>query len=278
MRIGRRHRRAEAERSPRAREVLASATNLARHHPLRVIVPAFVIIGVTTPAEIYVDRSHATGAEEPLALAIVATAMSTIGVVVYSGVLERLVGDAKHKRERGLWEVLKSVPYLRLLVADVLVTFLVIVGLVLLVAPGLVVTTLFGLVGALINLEDLPVLRAMRRSLSLVRRRFGLAFLLVTLPELLLGGAASAVGNAAHALALPADIIVMVVTESVVGAVTGLLIVELTFALSSRYPQGPAAASAGDATVTGRQGAAAGADRAVAKPEFDSKAVNRGGS
>ena len=53
---------------------------------------------------------------------------------------------------------------------------------VLLVVPGLIVGTLFALVGPLINLLDSSVPNAFRRSLQLVWPHFMLVFLFITLP------------------------------------------------------------------------------------------------
>ena len=50
------------------------------------------------------------------------------------------------------------------------------------VVPGLVVGTLFALVGPLINLLDLSVPNALRRSVKVVWPHFFLVFCLITLP------------------------------------------------------------------------------------------------
>ena len=55
-------------------------------------------------------------------------------------------------------------------------------GAALLVLPGLIVFTLFCLVGPLVNIEDIGVLDAFRRSAALVRRSPWPTFLLATIP------------------------------------------------------------------------------------------------
>src|SRR5262249_59500299 len=56
------------------------------------------------------------------------------------------------------------------------------IGLTLFVIPGIVIFTLWSLVGPVITIEDRPVASALGRSFALVRRSFWLTFLLVTLP------------------------------------------------------------------------------------------------
>ena len=85
----------------------------------------------------------------PLPLA--GTSGLLIGWVLYAGL--RLAGRADHfgRAELPVRKVLRELPYGRLIVADVVVTALVVVGIVLFVIPGLVVLTLFGIVGPIID-------------------------------------------------------------------------------------------------------------------------------
>jgi hypothetical protein len=90
-----------------------------------------------------------------------------------SGLIERLEGAERHGHEPPrLWPLLRDLPWVRLFWADMLFTLLFVVGLALLIVPGLIVGTYFVLVMPLINLERQPVLPTFARSRRLVRGNF----------------------------------------------------------------------------------------------------------
>ena len=151
--------------------------------PGRVIVPALVIFGLdalqgTLYTEIAVDRLG----WESLAGVFVFGA-STLGLTFYSGMLERLVGSVERgESPQPIGEVLRTLPWLRLLWADVILVFIGGVASLLVVVPGLIVDTLFALVGPLINLFDASVPEAMRKSVRVVWPHFVLVFCFISLP------------------------------------------------------------------------------------------------
>jgi hypothetical protein len=109
--------------------------------------------------------------------------VSTLGLTFYSGLLERLVGAVERGHEApAVGQVLRTLPYVRLLVADCILWVLGGLASLAFVIPGLIVTTLFALIGPLINMEDLSVRAAFRRSASLVAPRFLLVLFLITIP------------------------------------------------------------------------------------------------
>ena len=73
-------------------------------------------------------------------------------------------------------------PLGRLVAADVVLAVATLVGLALFVVPGVVIFTLWSLVGPVITIEDRSVGSALRRSWQLVRPCFWLTLFLVTLP------------------------------------------------------------------------------------------------
>ena len=105
------------------------------------------------------------------------------GVVVYAGILDKVVGAHLHGHPdlsvREIWNVL---PLRRLLAADVLLAIATLVGLALFVIPGVILFTLWSLVGPVITIEDRSVGSAFRRSWHLVRPCFWLTLCLVTIP------------------------------------------------------------------------------------------------
>ena len=76
----------------------------------------------------------------------------------------------------------RSLPWRRLLVADLLVALVVVIGLLLLVLPGLAALTLLAVVGPVIEIEHRPVRAAFVRSVELTRRHLGPVVLLATVP------------------------------------------------------------------------------------------------
>ena len=80
---------------------------------------------------------------------------------------------------REIWGVL---PIGRLAAADAVLALATLVGLALFVIPGIIVFTLWSLVGPVITIEDRLVGSAFRRSWQLVRPCFWLTLWLVTVP------------------------------------------------------------------------------------------------
>jgi hypothetical protein len=164
-------------------ELVAMAWRTARAEPARVVVPALVIFCLdafagTLYTVVAVDRLG----WESLAGAFVFGA-SSLGLTFYSGMLERLVGSVERgEPAQPIGQVLRTLPWLRLIVAE---AFLVVVGAVaalLVIVPGLVLDTLFALVGPVINLLDLSVPQALRRSVRVVWPHFVLVFCMISLP------------------------------------------------------------------------------------------------
>lgn len=80
------------------------------------------------------DRSDA-----PLSISatLAVTGVSILGTVLLSGFVCGLVGAAEHGRERRTFaDTVRSLPWKRLVVADILVTAMVIIGLLLIVLPA----------------------------------------------------------------------------------------------------------------------------------------------
>jgi len=164
-------------------ELVAMAWRTAKLEPGRVIVPALVIFGLdalqsTWFTEIATDHlglESLTGA--------VVFGVSTLGLTFYSGMLERLVGALeRNQMPEPVGHVLATLPWVRLLVAELLVAVLSGLAALFFVIPGLIVGTLLALVGPLINLVDSSVTGALRRSVRVVWPHFWLVFLMVTVP------------------------------------------------------------------------------------------------
>ncbi len=97
--------------------------------------------------------------------------------------LERLVGAVeRNQNPQPVGQVLATLPWLRLLIAEAILLVVTAGAALFLVIPGLIVGTLCALVGPLINLLDCSVPQAFRRSVSVVWPHFWLVFVMVTIP------------------------------------------------------------------------------------------------
>lgn len=164
-------------------ELLAMAGRTLRAEPARVVVPALVIFSLdalqgTIFTQLAVDHLGL----ESVAFAFVYGA-STLGLTFYSGMLERMVGAVERNEvPQPVGEVLRTLPWFRLLMADVVLLVVGSVAALLVVLPGLVLDTLFALVGPLINLLGCTVRQAFRRSVLLVWPHFVLVFCFIAIP------------------------------------------------------------------------------------------------
>jgi hypothetical protein len=164
-------------------ELTAMAWRTAKMEPARVIAPALVIFGLdaiqgTFYTEVAVDHLGL----DSLATVFVFGA-STLGLTFYAGMLERLVGSVERgEPAQPVHVVLRTLPWLRLLVAEAILVVIGAAASLLLILPGLIVGTLFALVGPLINLVDTSVPEAFRRSLKVVWPHFVLVFCFISLP------------------------------------------------------------------------------------------------
>jgi hypothetical protein len=164
-------------------ELLAMAGRTLRAEPARVVVPALVIFALdalqgTIFTQLAVDHLGL----ESVAFAFVYGA-STLGLTFYSGLLERMVGAVeRNERPQPVGEVLRTLPWVRLFMADIVLLVAASVAALVVVVPGLVLDTLFALVGPLINLLGCTVREAFRRSVTLVWPHFVLVFCFVAIP------------------------------------------------------------------------------------------------
>jgi hypothetical protein len=164
-------------------ELAAAAWRTAKLEPARVIVPGLIIFGLdavqgTFYTEVAVDH---LGVESVIGSVLFGA--SALGLTFYSGMLERLVGSVERNEEaQPVFTVLRTLPWGRLLVAEAILIVVGAVASVALILPGLIVATVFALVGPLINLLDASVPDAFRRSLQMVWPHFMLVFAIITLP------------------------------------------------------------------------------------------------
>ena len=166
------------------REILAEAARSFRADPGRIIAVAVAVSLVTEAIEL-VATEVLGDTNVPLAIAVEATSwvLSVLGAVFLSGFLCRIVDqNARDEPRPALWRVARSLPWSRLIRADILVFVLVVLGVIALIIPGLIMFCLFALAGPVIEIENRPVRAALRRSAYLVRPHFWWVALLSAVP------------------------------------------------------------------------------------------------
>jgi hypothetical protein len=205
---------------------------------LILFVPPPLLIAVLTG---FLDQvEHDPGLIAGLGFVIVlifTLSIRLFGPVVYAGYLEAAVGHEYYEGHRiRLGDVLRQLPWVRLIIADLILVTGTVAGLSLFVVPGLIWLTLFALVGPVIVQEDLGVIAAFRRTYRLSRKGWKMIFILVVVAL----GAEHAFEEIVHELLHDSGIGVQVVSEwaiaAVIGGVVGLIEVALATEFIARNP------------------------------------------
>jgi hypothetical protein len=245
-----------AKRPPlRAREVIASAARAGWGNAGLILLVAIAVSTTTTAAEMTVHGLvDATNVPVTIAADLAVSGISLLGVVFLAGFLSQLVGEAGHGRPRlSIRDLLRKLSWRRLILTDLLVVLLVVVGLIALVIPGLIAINLFAVAGPVVEIENRPVLAALRRSARLVRQHFWKVALLATLPVTVADDITSAaphptdLGSGLTALAIRG------VAGGVIEAALGLLLAELFYRLIELDRQASQAASRETGPTTSRE-------------------------
>jgi hypothetical protein len=239
MKLGRQRPDHQADR-PRVGvgRVLGSAALAGRRYWWRILSVAVVVSVITSFAEVIVD-DFVDENNLPLALLahFSALGLSLLGAVLLWGFICRLVGSStdpdpgRAQEDASLGRVLRTLPWGRLVVADLLVSVIVLVGLLALVIPGLAALTFLAVVGPVIETERLKVRSALRRSAHLVRGHFWVVALLVTLPVALESELASVAPHLANWQAVLEVFAIRGIAEGIAEAAIGLVVVNLCFRL-----------------------------------------------
>ncbi|HUD38649.1 MAG TPA: hypothetical protein VMR14_17240 [Streptosporangiaceae bacterium] len=222
--------------------VLGSAALAGRRYWWRILSVAVIVSIITSFAEVIVD-DFVDESNLPLALLahFSALGLSLLGAVLLWGFICRLVGSSmdldldldlgRGQEDASLGRVLRTLPWGRLVAADLLVSLIVIVGLLALVIPGLAALTFLAVVGPVIETERLKVRSALRRSAHLVRGHFWVVALLVTLPVALESELASVAPHLANWQAVLEVFAIRGIAEGIAEAAIGLVVVNLCFRL-----------------------------------------------
>ncbi len=142
-----------------------------------IAVIVFVPIGLVQGAvDVFSDRKIDAAV---IAAAIGVAITSLIGEVFYSGAVAGVIVRSRDGELPTLGGLARRLPLLRLLAADLLVAVIVVIGLILLIVPGIVLFTLLAFVAPVIEIEQRTLWSAFKRSRELARGRFWLVLLVV---------------------------------------------------------------------------------------------------
>jgi hypothetical protein len=215
--------------------VVATALRVLRGRPRRVIGTAAVVFGATAliSAVVEVKIVEAGAPVEVDAVAqIFAALVSAFGIVFYAGLLDLVLGSfLRGDPDPPLGVVLRRLPFTRLLVADLVLIIGSAIGALACIVPGIIIFTLFGLVGPLVVSEDLGVTAALRRSAHLVRPHFWMALFLVTIPFLIEDQLLHGIDLDVYGHRLLGACVVSALIGATVGSIVGLLEVVLAHEL-----------------------------------------------
>lgn len=170
--------------------------------PLAVVI--FVPLGLLEAISVNADLGSRDFGGGLLVLGVLLAAIAIVGTslfgeIFYSGAIAIMLTHAGDGEPPGLRHISRHLAYGRLLAVDAIFALAVIVGLAILVVPGVLFYIWFGLAGAIVEIERSGVRAAFRRSRQLVRGRFWLVFAVVAPIELFsegIGALATRLGEA----------------------------------------------------------------------------------
>lgn len=134
-------------------------------------------------------------------LALAGGAAGMLGYFFLNGVIAQVVvARRRGTMHPGLGAIARGLPWARLIALDLLVTAGTAIGLLLLVVPGVVFVTRFGLAPVLVETDDLAVGAALRRSSEITRERQLLVLSCLVAPLALVAAASYPIHLAVDAL------------------------------------------------------------------------------
>jgi hypothetical protein len=221
------------------RPVLAAAFGTYRRRFGVIAVAAIVVFGISALTDVIADflADEASGSPGLVALILTVAGLAVFGTEFFAGLMDRVVGQEERGHPRQpLLQVLRTLPYGRLIAADVLLALGAAALAFALIIPGVVFLTFYSLVGPAVVMEDRKVFSAFRRSARLVRGHFWLVFLLVTLPLVFEENVVHGIVEAFDGLGVLAVFVVNTLVGAAVGSIVAVVEVTLAHRLALRKP------------------------------------------
>ena len=221
------------------RAVLAGAFRTYRRRFGVIVGAALVVFGISALVDVLTDVLSDEFGDNPglVALLLTVAGLAVFGTEFFAGLMDRVAGQEErgHPREP-LGHILRTLPYGRLILADVLLALLTLVFSIALLIPGIIFFTFYSLVGPVAVMEDRTVRSAFRRSRQLVRGHFWLVFLLVTLPLLFEENVVHGIAEAFEGLGSLAVFVVNTLAGAAVGSIVAVVEVTLGDRMAIRKP------------------------------------------
>jgi hypothetical protein len=213
--------------------VVARAASAGRRNAWRVLAVALVVALASAVTEIIADNIvDPTNDLLSIPGYLSAQAVTMFGTVLLAGFLCRLVGTPHSRRgEVTIRRMFRTLPWVTLVVADVLASVLFLVGLVALIIPGLVIFNLLTVVGPVIEIEKRSAISGLRRSAHLVRRHFWPVAMLAGAPLLILASVESSLPDPHGAIAILEVLTIRGIILALIEAAIGLVQVALCYRL-----------------------------------------------
>jgi hypothetical protein len=207
--------------------------------PLAVVVLLPQAVIGTSVGDIEIER--VTTAADVLELAAIPLTLlvSLAGEALLAGVITALVREwrAGHSRPDPRTFV-RSLPWVSLIVLDLLLAVGAAMGFILLVLPGFIFLAYFSIGPAIIEIEQRGVLDALRRSVELVRGHFRQVFVLIIGAILITEGISEALVRLLHGFVpeIASEVTVDALLESTQGLIVALVAISLIHLHGDRIP------------------------------------------
>jgi uncharacterized membrane protein len=212
-------------------EVGATYREAARfygRHPVALVVPGLVIFVLTGLPAAALEEVHAANLVEALAVGV-AQFIGFVTSYLFYGYCEELAEQARRgpvSVRAGLAATIGVLP--ALIIASVVSTAGIAIGFALLILPGLYLLVRWALVTAVVTVERVGPVRAMRRSNMLSRGRVPyllLTAVAVVLAEQLLSGLADVLAEHVDGHHLVLRAVEDVIVDVIIGPFAGLMLV-----------------------------------------------------
>jgi hypothetical protein len=178
------------------------------------------------------------------ALALVALLISLLATTVFTGMIVNLVADIRDgRRDATVGQLLQAVtPVLgQLILVGFVAAIGIVIGLILLVIPGLILITIWSVAAPVVVLERPPGLGALGRSRELVRGNGWWVFLAILLLTILVAIFARLIELAAESAGSGAGLVVTVVLGVLTAPISALAQAVVYFELLDLSASAPAA-------------------------------------
>jgi hypothetical protein len=219
---------------------LAAAAGTYRRRFGVIALAALVVFGISATVDVAADVLADQAGDNPGLVAVVLTmaGLAVFGTEFFAGLMDRIAAEEERGHARQpLRRILRTLPYGRLIAADLLLALGTALFSLALFVPGILFFTLFSLVGPAVVMEDRKVLSAFGRSRRLVRGHFWLVFLLVTLPIVVEENVVHGIVESFDGLGPLAVFVANTLAGAIVGSVVAVVEVTLAHRLALRKPE-----------------------------------------